>query len=213
MTMKTGSSDSMTRRLGIRIGFLIHDVSRLRRVFFDLRRLNLDITRSEAWVLTGISRRRGGISQTELAKVLGLGKVATGEFLSDLEGKRLIVRRPDANDRRANSVQLTARGKTMLASISAVVAKMNAEIFAGYSGAEMQRLADQLTKTKRRLLDLVELNDSDPRRSMRAVRPRATRVAPAQRTNGKLRRVSASGHKGQRSARLPPEDSVYSHPD
>ncbi len=127
----------MSRRLGIRIGFLIHDVSRLRRSLFDARSPHLDITGSEAWVLTGISRRPSGISQTELAKVLGLGKVATGEFVAGLEKKGFLVRRMDDIDRRAYRVQLTQRGRGVLAKISDVVAQMNAEIFENVSHAEL----------------------------------------------------------------------------
>src|SRR5271167_3812689 len=104
------SGGTVNRRLGIRIGFLIHDVSRLRRSLFDARSRHLDITRSEAWVLTGISRRPAGISQTELAKVLGLGKVATGEFVAGLARKGFVLRRLDDVDRRAYRVQLTQRG-------------------------------------------------------------------------------------------------------
>ena len=159
----------------------MHDVSRLRRALFDLRRLHLDVTRSEAWVLTGISRRQGGISQTELARVLGLGKVATGEFVSDLERKGFVVRRPDSSDRRALSVQLTSTGRRMLAKISAVVAKMNAEIFVGYSSSELQQLADHLSQTKRRLIQLIDLDDSTMHRKRKGP-VAAARVAVAQRS-------------------------------
>jgi MarR family transcriptional regulator for hemolysin len=144
------------RRLGIRVGFLIHDVSRLRRALFDMRSPHLDVTRSEAWVLTGISRREEGLSQTELARVLGLGKVATGEFVADLERKGLVMRRLHLNDRRAYRVQLTPQGVKMLVKISVVVSKMNAEIFADFSLAELARLEQELKGIKLKLKALVD---------------------------------------------------------
>jgi len=148
---------------------------------FDLRSPHLDITRSESWILTGISRRREGISQTELAKVLGLGKVATGEFVVDLERRGLIVRRLQADDRRRYRVRLTPRGRTMLAKISAIVSTMNAEIFADFANSKLEQFADSLKKMK---LQLIVLVDPPPDRiSERGVRiaARRTRVAVAPR--------------------------------
>ena len=166
------------RRLGIRVGFLIHDVSRLRRVLFDMRSPHLDVTRSEAWVLTGISRREEGLSQTELARVLGLGKVATGEFVADLERKGLVIRRLHLNDRRAYRVQLTPQGVKMLGKISVVVSKMNAEIFADFSLAELARLEQELKGVKLKLKALV---DSDAK---------AAAAAPGR--NGETKRVAGT---------------------
>jgi MarR family transcriptional regulator, transcriptional regulator for hemolysin len=145
-----------SRRLGIRVGFLIHDVSRLRRALFDMRSPHLDVTRSEAWVLTGISRREEGLSQTELARVLGLGKVATGEFVADLERKGLVVRRLHLTDRRAYRVQTTPQGVKMLTKISAVVSKMNADIFADFSPADLARFEHELKGIKLKLKALVD---------------------------------------------------------
>jgi DNA-binding MarR family transcriptional regulator len=172
-----------SRRLGIRVGFLIHDVSRLRRVLFDLRSPHLDVTRSEAWVLTGISRREEGLSQTELARVLGLGKVATGEFVADLERKGLVIRRLHLSDRRAYRVQLTPQGVKMLSRISGVVSKMNGEIFSDFSAAELTRLEHDLKAIKLKLKMLV---DSDAAGVVQAPRngDRPKRVAGAQRQPG-----------------------------
>jgi DNA-binding MarR family transcriptional regulator len=172
--------------LGIRIAFLIHDVSRLRRTLYDSRSLHLDITRSEAWVLTGISRRRSGISQTELAKVLGLGKVTIGEFVADLERKGFVVRRLEADDRRTYRVQLTPTGRGILAMISKVVARMNAEMFEDFTNSDLQRFADALKDTKLRLIALTE--GTAERRAPRAHRakPTRTRVADAQRGDGRM---------------------------
>jgi DNA-binding MarR family transcriptional regulator len=139
---------SMSDRLGIRIGFLIHDVARLRRSVFDSRNPHHTITRSESWVLTGVSRKRSGISQTELARVLGMGKAATGEFVKALERKGFVSRIPDPKDQRAYSVKLTREGKAILAKIAAIVTKMNAEIFRHFSARELQQFADHLRKMK-----------------------------------------------------------------
>jgi MarR family transcriptional regulator, transcriptional regulator for hemolysin len=169
----------VNQRLGIRIGFLIHDVSRLRRTLFDLRSPHLDITRSEAWVLTGISRRRSGISQTELAKVLGLGKVATGEFVAGLDRKGFVVRRLDDADHRAYCVQLTPRGRRILRKISEVVTQMNAELFESVSVDELFTFVDALRNMKLKLISMTETPRTQPRRQ--SLRSKAIgRVAASQ---------------------------------
>jgi DNA-binding MarR family transcriptional regulator len=148
---------------------------------FDVRSSHLDITRSEAWVLTGISRREEGLSQTELARVLGLGKVATGEFVADLERKGLVIRRLHLSDRRAYRVQLTPQGVKMLSKISAVVGKMNGEIFADFAAPELARLEADLKKIKLQLKTL--LDSVAEGNGQGAARPdRAKRVVAAQRS-------------------------------
>lgn len=147
-----------------------------------MRSPHLDITRSEAWVLTGISRREEGLSQVELARVLGLGKVATGEFLADLERKGLVVRRLHLNDRRAYRVQLTAQGVKMLSRISAVVSKMNGEMFSDFSPTELARLELDLRTIKLKLKSLVNSPAEGARqasgRGPRQARARGRRATP-----------------------------------
>ena len=65
----------------VRIGFLVHDVSRMRRTLFDQAMKPLGITRSQWWVLSQLSRHvRTGMLQTDLARDLDVGKV-TGRLV------------------------------------------------------------------------------------------------------------------------------------
>ena len=61
----------------LRLGFLVHDVSRLRRRVVDRALKPLGVTRSQWWVLAFLSRS-DGMSQVALADELDLGKVALG---------------------------------------------------------------------------------------------------------------------------------------
>src|SRR3546814_12675126 len=72
-----GSAVTKDLNTGLRFGFLIHDVSRLRRVVVDRALKPLGITRSQWWVLAFLSRR-DGMTQTALAADLDLTKVALG---------------------------------------------------------------------------------------------------------------------------------------
>ena len=53
----------------LRLSFLIHDVSRMRRTAFDQYMKPHGVTRSQWWVLSNLSRH-DGMMQTELADIL-----------------------------------------------------------------------------------------------------------------------------------------------
>jgi len=134
---------------------LIHDVSRLRRTAFDQRLKPLDITRSQWWVLAGVSRHGDqGITQTELARVLDLGKVALGGLIDRLEERGFVERRADANDRRINRVFLTRKGNVVLERMAKIGMDMNAKVMHGISLERQHMLAKTLHDMKENLIAL-----------------------------------------------------------
>ena len=111
-------TSGLTRDLNtsLRFGFLIHDVSRLRRVVVDRALKPLGITRSQWWVLAFLSRR-DGMTQTALAADLDLTKVAIGGLLDRMEAAGFVERRADQSDGRARRVYLTRAGAKMVNAI------------------------------------------------------------------------------------------------
>src|ERR1700749_2492986 len=103
----------------LRFGFLIHDVSRLRRVVVDRSLKPLGITRSQWWVLAFLSRR-DGMTQTALAADLDLTKVAVGGLLDRMETAGFVERRADQSDGCARPVYLTRAGATIRETVEAV---------------------------------------------------------------------------------------------
>ena len=89
----------------LRLGFLVHDVSRLRRRVVDRALKPLGVTRSQWWVLAFLSRS-DGMSQVALADELDLGKVALGQLIDRLEKTGFVSRRADEEDRRVKRVYL-----------------------------------------------------------------------------------------------------------
>lgn len=156
----------MKRNERIRIGFLIHDVSRLRRTAFDQRMKPLRITRSQWWVLAGVSRHgEAGITQTELAKVLDLGKVALGGLIDRLEKRAFVERRADARDRRVNRVFLTNKGTDILEKMQKIDVEMNAEIMSGISLEQQHQLVEMLRVMKSNLVAMDAVPGTGERRN------------------------------------------------
>jgi len=146
----------MKRNERIRLSFLIHDVSRLRRTAFDQRMKPLGITRSQWWVLTGVSRHGDeGITQTELANVLDLGKVALGGLIDRLESRGFVERRADASDRRINRVFPTRKGTAILERMGKIGMEMNKKVMRGISLKRQHDLVAALHDMK---VNLIALN-------------------------------------------------------
>jgi DNA-binding MarR family transcriptional regulator len=150
---------------GLRFGFLIHDVSRLRRVVVDRALKPLGITRSQWWVLAFLSRR-DGMTQTALAADLDLTKVAIGGLLDRMEAAGFVERRADASDGRARRVYLTRAGSKMVITIRENVEQIELQILENVSEEALNQAAATLVTIKETLLELAgsegEAIGSDP---------------------------------------------------
>ena len=136
-----------------RIGFLIHDVSRLRRTVVDKALKPLGVTRSQWWVLANLSRHNGkGMMQTELAKLMDVGKVTLGGLIDRLEASGYVARQADPADRRAKRVVMTPKGTKLLAEIQRVAEEVNERIMGSIGARDVLRAEEVLYKMKQQLI-------------------------------------------------------------
>jgi DNA-binding MarR family transcriptional regulator len=144
----------------LRLGFLIHDVSRMRRNVVDRVLKPLDVTRSQWWVLAFLSRD-DGMSQVALADELDLGKVALGGLIDRLEAVGLVERRPDRVDRRLKRVFLTPKGSGLIEQIRESVKEAETEIVGGIASKDLQATVRALRRMKTNLLDMIDGRDEE----------------------------------------------------
>jgi MarR family transcriptional regulator, transcriptional regulator for hemolysin len=135
----------------LRLGYLIHDVSRLRRMMFDRALAPLGITRSQWWVLAFISRK-DGLPQTQLANELDVGKVAVGALIDRLETSGFVIRQADPVDRRVKRVYVTKQARGFLEKLRKETDKFNARIVNGIDRKQLEAASDALLAMKRNLL-------------------------------------------------------------
>ncbi len=137
-----------------RIGFLVHDVSRMRRTLFDQEMRPLGITRSQWWVLAQLSRSIGtesgadGMLQTELARIVDMGKAPMTGLIDRLEASGFVQRQPDARDRRAKRIVITDSGHAVLDQMATVGRRLNRTILAGLSAEEVRIAETVLARMK-----------------------------------------------------------------
>ena len=120
------------------IGFLIHDVSRMRMRYFDTVFKAMEFTRIHWWTLGNIRRMAGdGISQGELAKVMGVKKAMMGIMMDQLEDAGLIQRISEPNDRRIRIIKITERGEALSDSLMQTVRDMSPQFNKNISAKDL----------------------------------------------------------------------------
>lgn len=143
-------STNDAERQAIRLGFLIHDVSRMRRTAYDQLMKPLGVTRAQWWVLAHLSRNDGMV-QTQLASALDVGKASLGTLIERLEAGGLIERREDPIDKRAKRVYMARAGQQLLKRIMREESRLNELILKGLPAAEREAMIRQLTHIKHAL--------------------------------------------------------------
>jgi DNA-binding MarR family transcriptional regulator len=101
--------------------------------------------------------RMGGIRLTELADRAQLSLAATSELVNDLADLGYLTRRPDPADGRAKLIELTSRGRGLMA----VAGNRVAAIERRWAELAGERNFTQMCRTMQRLLD--ELDPKDAR--------------------------------------------------
>ncbi|WP_068959000.1 MarR family winged helix-turn-helix transcriptional regulator [Pararhizobium polonicum] len=79
--------------------YTIHELSRLISTHFDKVMEPHNLTRAQWWAIMHIMLNEGQ-SQSDLARVMQMGRSAAGKLLDRLEAKGWIERRPDEGDQR-----------------------------------------------------------------------------------------------------------------
>lgn len=137
----------------IRLGFLIHDAARLRRIVIDEIFKPLKVTRSQAWALAYLSRR-DGLTQSDLADDMGLGKVTLSGLIDRLEDVSMVERRPDPTDRRTKRIFVTKEGRRVIKEMRALTLESNKSMLAGIEAHEVLQVLDVLGRLNKNLLDM-----------------------------------------------------------
>lgn len=142
-------------RNGIRLSFLMHDVSRMRRSAYDQHMKPLGITRAQWWVLAHLARH-DGMMQTQLADVLEVGKASLGDVIESLESGGWVQRHPDPSDRRAKRVYLAKPAQALIERMTQLEVQFNNHIFAALTLEERDALYRSLSKVKQAISTLSE---------------------------------------------------------
>ncbi|MCX7251278.1 MAG: MarR family transcriptional regulator [Burkholderiales bacterium] len=116
------------------------------------------ITRRE-WRLLAQLALRPGLSPTELASLASLDKARTSRAIGGLVDKGLLERRPLPQDRRQAELVLTAAGQALYEQLMPEARRINRELLAPLSAAELVQLDGLLTRLQTHASLVVQHND------------------------------------------------------
>ncbi len=117
------------------------------RFFADFRRRMADVpmTPAQYGMLTLIAENPG-LSQSALARALGLERSTMVAAIDTLQQRGLVERRPGTRDQRTNALELTDRGTRLMADLAPRIAEHEAHMLAGLSADEKMQLLRLLEK-------------------------------------------------------------------
>ena len=139
--------------------YLCRTIGKLRGQLFRLQRQHYQkaavrLTVEEAILLNMVNERTNQISQN-LAQVTGKNKSVVMRMLDSLEGKGLLVRSQNPDDRRENLLTLTEQGEKVMRQYSKIERSLSEDLLAGAVEEDVEaffRVADIILGNGEKLL-------------------------------------------------------------
>jgi DNA-binding MarR family transcriptional regulator len=145
MPPKPATVSPLEAHLGYWLRFVSNQVSHA----FGLRLAALGVTTAE-WVVMRELYDRADAAPHELAARLGLTRGAISKLVDRLAAKSLIARATQADDRRYQSLALTAKARALVPRLSALADKNDAEFFGHLDAAARAEIKTAMQDVVRR---------------------------------------------------------------
>lgn len=127
--------------------YSIHELSRLISTYFDQAMVRNDLTHAQWWGLMHIVENEG-LTQSELADIMQMGKAATGKLIDRLAEKNWAERRADPKDSRIRRIYLLPNALPVFAAMREGGAQLFADFLEGMSEDEERALVSGLRQIK-----------------------------------------------------------------
>jgi DNA-binding MarR family transcriptional regulator len=139
------AGDALPSTLEHRITYLLRRVTDAagRMANAQLAALELD---TRHYTVLAVLAAGGGSSQRTIADTLGLDRATVVALVDTLESQGLARRVRSREDRRANAVELTPKGRRLLKRADALMDACEATFIRVLTGEERQQLADMLER-------------------------------------------------------------------
>jgi DNA-binding MarR family transcriptional regulator len=123
---------------------LLHQLARDVTTTLDRRLAPLGVTTQQAALLHNAAS--GGASARQLAAAVGTDTAGMTKLLDRLEGKGLIERRPNPDDRRSVVIEPTEQGLALVPALAPVFGAVARQLFDGFSDDEVANLTSSLRR-------------------------------------------------------------------
>ena len=163
---KTESKDSAAVSMDdvyTKPGYLFRRMQQIAVAIFMEDCAEFELTPVQYAALVAI-REHPDIDATRLSAVIAFDRSTIGDVLERLESRELIIRRSTPQDKRLKLLQLTPRGRKLLAAIMPAVDRAQERMVAPLAGTDRRKLVQLLAQ----LVDLNNENSRAPRRALQS---------------------------------------------
>lgn len=133
-------------------GVLLHEVARYWRAELDRRLRHLGLSQSQWLVLIKLPDE--GMTQTVLARKVGIEGSTLVRLLDRLQANGWIERRDVPGDRRAKRVVPTAKAKTLQHEVAVIAQALREQLLAGIDPEHVAVAAEVLSQLRQKLENL-----------------------------------------------------------
>ncbi len=126
------------------------ETSRLLRNHIDQRAKERGTTRAQ-WIVLFRLRQQEGLSQVDLADVLELQPISLVRLLDRLVDHKLLERKPDPKDRRANRLFLTPKGRQLVDELDSLRDAIAADVLRDIPESAVESTLQTLVEMKERI--------------------------------------------------------------
>jgi MarR family transcriptional regulator for hemolysin len=146
--MESIFSASKNRRRSIALKLSV--IARQLRLSFDQSAERSGLTRA-SWTLIAAVAGNPGATQRVIAQALEVREITVGRLIDRLCDEGYLKRRENPSDRRAYRVHLATAAQSVLDKLDEVANSHEAEMFAGFDSADLERLDASLEAIARNL--------------------------------------------------------------
>lgn len=150
------------------------ETSRLLRNHIDQRAKERGTTRAQ-WIVLFRLRQQEGLTQVDLADVLELQPISLVRLLDRLVDHKLLERKPDPKDRRANRLFLTPKGRKLVDDLDSLRDAIARDVLRDIPENAVESTLETLVEMKERIKTGAEpaLEAEQPKEQIKARRSRA----------------------------------------
>lgn len=142
---ETRTASGLESHLGYWLRFVSNHVSHA----FSLKLQSRDVTVAE-WVILRELYGRDATAPSALAEQLGMTRGAISKLVDRLAAKALVTKTASREDRRYQSLALTAAGRALVPRLAALADRNDVEFFGHLSAVERRKIEDAMKEIVRR---------------------------------------------------------------
>lgn len=138
------------------LGALIANIYEAQATLIEPKLKALGISWSTFQILSEVRAAKGGVSQAEIARRLGVRPATLCEAVQEMARKGLLTQEDSSSDRRMKALRLTPSAEAEMRKIRSALTHIETSMVAGFSEKQIQQCESLLTRALGNLESKIE---------------------------------------------------------